>query len=167
MLDAINADARPQEIDHAIEVVSNRNHFIGRIGHGLGFAHVLERPAKMLYDAATYIAVQQTLYVQWGPPQLGGFLEPAAIVSTGLLAFFLRKRARNLWPALAALALLLLAFPVVFFWLVAPANAGFAVATLADIPSNWAALRLSWEAGHAVRFTLQFAALTLLLWPLA
>jgi hypothetical protein len=43
---------------------------------GLAFAHVLERPAKMLYDAELYVTLQKTLYVAWGPPNAGGFLEP-------------------------------------------------------------------------------------------
>jgi hypothetical protein len=30
---------------------------------GLAFAHVLERPAKMQYDAALYVTLQKTLYV--------------------------------------------------------------------------------------------------------
>ena len=77
-----------------------------------------------------------------------------------LLAFFSRQRRR--WRGLAALVLLLLAFPVVFFWLVAPANAGFRAVTLPSIPPDWTALRSSWETGHAIRFALQFAALALL-----
>ncbi len=132
---------------------------------GLAFAHVLESPAKMQYSAHLYITLQQSLYVQWGPPQVGGFLEPAAIAATGFIVFFSRQGRR--WLALAALVLLLLAFPVVFFWFVAPANAVFMSATLPNIPSGWGALRQSWEAGHAIRFALQFAALTLLVWPLA
>lgn len=134
---------------------------------GLAFAHVLESSAKMQYDAHFYITLQKSLYVQWGPPQLGGFLEPAAIAATGLLAFLVRKSPAGPWPGLAALLLLLLAFPVVFFWLVAPANAGFAAASVTNIPPDWAALRSNWETGHAVRFALQFAALALLIGSLA
>lgn len=129
---------------------------------GLAFAHVLERPAKMQFDPALYITIQKSLYVQWGPPQIGGFLEPAAIIATGLLAFFLRKDRRGLSFALGALLALLLAFPVVFFWMVAPANAAFLAVTLPAIPPNWADLRSSWELGHTIRFTLQFSALALL-----
>ena len=40
---------------------------------GLGFAHVLEAPAKMAYPARLYLEQQQPLYVQWGPPQMGEF----------------------------------------------------------------------------------------------
>lgn len=134
---------------------------------GLAFAHVLESPAKLQYGAQAYIGLQQTLYVQWGPPHLGGWLEPAAIVATGLLSFWLRRRPRAGRLGLAALLLLLLAFPVVFFWWVAPANAGFAAAVLPSIPPDWAALRSRWETGHALRFGLQFAALALLVGSLA
>jgi hypothetical protein len=63
---------------------------------------------------------------------------------------------------LGALFTLLLAFPVVFFWLVAPANAVFLVAMLPSIPLNWTDLRSNWETGHTIRFALQFGALALL-----
>ena len=63
---------------------------------GLAFAHVLEYPAKMQYDAAFYITLQKSLYVQWGPPHLGGMLEPLAIAATGMLAVFVRKNRRTL-----------------------------------------------------------------------
>jgi hypothetical protein len=45
---------------------------------------------------------------------------------------------------------LVLAFPVVFFALVAPANAAFLVATPTSIPPNWMGLRTSWEIGHTI-----------------
>jgi len=67
-----------------------------------------------------------------------------------------------LWFSLSALFALLLAFPVVFFWMVAPANAAFLATTLPSVPPNWMDLRSSWEMGHAIRFALQFAALGLL-----
>ena len=134
---------------------------------GLAFAHVLELPAKMQYDAVLYITLQKSLYVQWGPPNIGGVLEPLAIAATGLLAFFVRKSKRGMWLSVGALFALLLAFPIVFFWLVAPANAGFLAATLPSIPPNWTDLRSNWEMGHAIRFALQFAALSLLVLSLA
>lgn len=134
---------------------------------GMAFAHVLERPSKMQYDAYFYITLQRSLYVQWGPPQIGGFLEPAAIAALALLAFLLRESGRDLWLTLAALLLMLLAFPVIFFWWIAPANAAFAATTLPAVPADWTALRSNWETGHAIRFALQFAALALLVGPLA
>jgi hypothetical protein len=127
---------------------------------GLAFAHVLERPAKMQYDAALYLTLQKTLYVAWGPPNIGAFLEPAAIVATIVLAFLLRRSPRAFWLTAGAACTLLLAFPVVFFWLVAPTNAAFA--SPASIPPNWVELRMNWEYGHALQFALQFAALSLI-----
>ncbi len=134
---------------------------------GLAFAHVLEQSAKMQYDAVFYLTLQKSLYAQWGPPHIGGMLEPLAIAATGLLVFFRRKNKRDLWFSLGALFALLLAFPIVFFWLVAPANAAFLAATLPNIPLNWMDLRSNWELGHAIRFALQFAALALLVLSLA
>lgn len=67
---------------------------------GLAFAHVLEQPAKMQYDAVLYLTLQKSLYVQWGPPHIGGMLEPLAIAATGLLAFFRRKHKHPLWFSL-------------------------------------------------------------------
>jgi len=130
---------------------------------GLAFAHVLEQPAKMQYDATLYITLQKSLYVQWGPPHIGGFLEPSAIAATALCALFMRKNKRVFWFSLGALALLLLAFPVVFFWMVAPANAAFLSTTLPNVPLNWIDLRFRWEIGHTIRFALQLAALALLI----
>jgi hypothetical protein len=129
---------------------------------GLAFAHLLERPAKLQYDAALYITLQKTLYVQWGPPHIGGVLEPAAIVATLILAYLLRNDRGIMWITVAAGVMLLLAFPVVFFWLVAPANEAFPAAIPARVPADWMQLRVNWEMGHVIRFLLQFAALSLL-----
>ena len=118
---------------------------------GLAFAHVLELPAKMQYEAAMYIALQKSLYVQWGPPNVGGVLEPAAIIATAIMAFFGRNTKRSLWLSLGALTALQIAFPVVFFVLVAPVNAVFMATTLLSIPVNWKELRVNWEFGHAIR----------------
>lgn len=134
---------------------------------GLAFAHVLERPAKELYDASLYLTLQKSLYVWWGPPHIGGVLEPLTIVATALLAFFQRGIKREIWLSAGALIALLLAFPVVFFWLVAPANVGFATTTLPVIPANWTDLRSNWELGHTIRFALQLVALALLVASLA
>jgi len=129
---------------------------------GLAFAHVLERPAKMQYDAALYITLQKTLYVAWGPPNVGGILEPAAILATISLAVVLRKNKHALLLTLGAGLALLLAFPVVFYIWVAPANEVFLSAPPGSIPANWEEMRASWETGHTIRFVLQLAALSVL-----
>jgi len=71
------------------------------------------------------------------------------------------------WSALAALALLLAAFPGAFYFWVAPANDFFLNTMPGILPQKWMAMRDSWETGHAVRFALQLAALALLVVPLA
>jgi NO-binding membrane sensor protein with MHYT domain len=129
---------------------------------GLAFAHVLERPAKMKYEGALYLTLQKTLYVEWGPPNVGGILEPAAILATLVLAFAVRRRRSAFWLTLGASVALLLAFPVVFFWFVAPSNEIFLAAPAATVPSNWMTLRSNWETGHTIRFVLQLIALSLL-----
>jgi uncharacterized membrane protein len=117
----------------------------------------------MLYDAELYVTLQKTLYVAWGPPNVGGFLEPTAILATLSLAFLLRKRKRAFWLTLGAGLALLLAFPVVFFIFVAPANAAFLAAPPSSIPGDWMELRASWETGHTIRFVLQMLAPSLLI----
>ena len=129
---------------------------------GLSFAHVLEKPAKMRYEGPLYITLQKTLYVEWGPPNLGGILEPGAILATLVLCFLARGRRPALWLTLGGLLALLLAFPVVFFVFVQPANTAFREAALTSIPANWAAYRSQWELGHTIRFVLQLAAFALL-----
>jgi len=129
---------------------------------GLAFAHVLERPAKMDYDGRLYSTLQRTLYREWGPPNVGGFLEPAAIAATLVLAILVRRERRVFWLTVGAGVVMLLAFPVVFFWIVAPVNAVFLSGAPGTVPANWTELRSQWELGHTVRFVLQLIALALL-----
>ncbi|MEP7063838.1 MAG: DUF1772 domain-containing protein [Betaproteobacteria bacterium] len=129
---------------------------------GLAFAHVLEMPAKMQYEGALYLELQRTLYVQWGAPNFGGWLEPSAIIATLILAYALRRNRLDRLLTIGASVALMLAFAVVFFWLVAPSNEAFLATPRGTIPPNWMALRRSWETGHAIRFLLQFVALGLL-----
>jgi hypothetical protein len=129
---------------------------------GTTFAHVLERPAKLLYDASLYTTLQTSLYVRWGPPSVASFVEPAAILAVIVLA----AQSRHHWPAwpllAAAAAALLAAFPVAYFWRVEPANAAFwAAARSGSVPAHWEAWRARWETGHALRFVLHLTAFVL------
>lgn len=142
-----------------LDVLRVSNTLLVALVSGLSFAHVLEAPAKMVYPGPLYVELQKTLYGQWGPPHIGGFLEPLAIVATGLLAFLLWKQKLPFRFALVGCLALLIAFPVVFFLLVAPANAAFRDASAAALPPNWTDLRNKWEVGHALRFGLHFVAL--------
>jgi hypothetical protein len=130
---------------------------------GMSFAHVLEWPAKRGYDAALYVRLQNSLYLWWGPPRLGGFIEPVAILAAAGLAFASRNDRIALITASLAVALLLLAFPVVFFWVVEPVNRVFRVANASGtVPTDWTRWRDRWDAGHAIRFVLHLAAFILL-----
>jgi hypothetical protein len=130
---------------------------------GLSFAHTLEMPAKLGYDGALYVTLQQTLYRWWGPPLVGAFLEPGAVLATAVLAYRVRGQRPTFALTLAATLLLLLAFPVVFFLAVEPANAVFRQATPQAPPADWMRLRAQWEYGHATRFVLHLAAFAALL----
>jgi hypothetical protein len=127
---------------------------------GLAFAHVLELPARMLYDANLYVTVQKTLYaITWRPPNIGAVLELAAIFMTAVLCAAVRRRKRAFWLSLCATIALLLA-PVIYFIYIEPVNE--ILRTTSAIPANWMQLRLRWETGQAIRFLLQLLALGLL-----
>jgi hypothetical protein len=55
-----------------------------------------------------------------------------------------------------------MAFPMLFFWWVAPANSAFLAAAPGTVPPDWMELRSNWEMGHAVRFVFQLFAFVLL-----
>jgi hypothetical protein len=130
---------------------------------GTSFAHLLEWPAKLHYSGELYLRLQTSLYAYWGPPSITGFIEPAAVLSVLFLAVLCCRRPVILRLTLGAAICLLLAFPVVFFWRVAPANATFFQAAHTGIlPSNWNAWRMRWETGHVIRFVLHFTAFVLL-----
>lgn len=130
---------------------------------GTSFAHVLEWPAKLGYEGTLYVRLQTSLYQRWGPPSLTGFVEPAAIVAVLILAVLVRHDRPAFRLVLVAAGALLLAFPVVFFWRVAPANAFFrAAAQSGATPPDWAQWRTRWETGHALRFVLHSTGFALL-----
>ncbi len=129
---------------------------------GLSFAHVLEMPAKLAYPPDVYVALQNSLYVSFGPPNVGAFVEPGAIVAVVVLAYLIRRRRPAFWLTVGAAFCLLLAFPVVFFIFTEPANAVFHAARPASVPADFARYREQWEYSHAARFVLHLAGFVLL-----
>ena len=130
---------------------------------GTSFAHVLEWPAKLDYTGEFYLRLQTSLYAYWGPPRITGFVEPAAVLSVFFLAVLCRAHPVTLRLTVGAAICLLLAFPVVFFWRVAPANATFFHAARAGmLPPDWNSWRMRWETGHAIRFLLHLIAFVLI-----
>jgi hypothetical protein len=128
------------------------------------FAHVLELPAKLGYDASLYVELQKSLYQQWGPPNPAGFLEPVAIVAVVILAMTTRRNPSAFRLAVAAALVLLVAFPLLYFWRVEPANEYFrALLEGNTIPADWVSWRLRWETGHLARFVAHLTAFVLLI----
>lgn len=131
---------------------------------GMAFCHALELPAKMQYSAAQYIAIQNSLYVAFGPPNIGALIELAPPIAAIGLAFLVRKRHPAFPLTLVAIAFILLAFPVIFFSFTEPVNRIIRNATPESIPTNWEQLRFQWEYSHLARFCchlLGFSALAL------
>lgn len=122
---------------------------------GMAFCHALELPAKMQYSASQYIAIQNSLYVAFGPPNIGALIEFAAPLAAIALAILVRKRHPGLQLTLVAIALMLLAFPIIFFAFTEPANRVIRSATSESIPPNWQQLRNQWEYSHLARFFCQ------------
>jgi hypothetical protein len=129
---------------------------------GLSFAHVLEMPAKVAYPPELYVTLQNSLYVSFGPPRVGAFVEPGAILAAAILAYLVRRRRPAFWLTVGAVICLLLAFPVVFFLFTQPANAVFQAARSASVPADFERYRVQWEYSHAARFVLHLAAFVLL-----
>ena len=93
---------------------------------GITFCHVLEMPAKLGYDGGFYMTLQTTLYAHFGPPGVGGFIEPVAILAIIAVAILARRQRRpGFGLTVVACACLLLAFPVIFFALTEPVNEAF------------------------------------------
>ena len=108
---------------------------------GMALCHVLELPAKMQYSASQYITVQNSLYVAFGSPNIGAFIEIATPLTAIVLAVLVRKRHPAFQLTLMAIAFMLLAFPVIFFAFTEPANVIIRHATPEKIPTNWLELR--------------------------
>lgn len=113
-------------------------------------AHLLELPGKIGLSREEYFIVQD-IYRGWA---LFGFVIVGAVAANLVLAVMLHSG--GLHFALACLAFLLVTSALAVFFLGAfPANQ--ATQNWTFVPSNWRALRLQWEYGHAIG-----AALTLL-----
>ena len=127
---------------------------------GLTFAHTLELPQKLGYDAATWTRIQQSLYLYFGV--VGGAVEVAAVIAS--VVFAVRTRGQpggRLATIGAACFVTALAW---WFAVVNTANAQIGSWTVGAAPSDWERWRAQWEFGHAMHFGLTLAGfLTLLL----
>jgi hypothetical protein len=130
---------------------------------GATFCHVLESPAKTRYPAELYLTLHRTLYIAFGPPNVGAFIEIGAILAALALVFPTRKRRPAFWLTLAGAAFLVAGL-VVYFAFVEPANVEMKAMSLNAPPAGWTRWRDQWEYGHIARFIfhlLGFSALAL------
>ena len=87
---------------------------------GTAFAHTLELPAKMNYNASLYTTISQSLY--WGFGHIGGPIEGITVfLATPLLLFLVRKQRPTFWWTLAGTSCFALAF-IVFLAFTEPMN---------------------------------------------
>lgn len=129
---------------------------------GMSFCHALELLPKMSYNGSLYVTLQNSLYLLFGPPGPGAFIEPGAVLAALVLLFLVRKRRPAFPLTLIASVCLLLAFPIIFFLFIEPVNVVFRNATPASVPVDWMRLRNQWEYSHAARFVLQLIAFSAL-----
>ena len=127
---------------------------------GLTVAHDLEIPGKEQLTGTEWLTVQHTFY--GGFAVVGGVSEVLGLVSTGLLAYLLRRRR-------AAFILTLVAF-VAFAGMLAlfafgnnPLNVQIASWRPDTLPASWRDVRNAWDHFHAASSGLAVLAFILLL----
>lgn len=126
---------------------------------GLTFAHTLELPQKLGYDAAMWTRIQQSLYLYFGV--VGGAVEVAAVIAAVVFAVGARGRpGGRLATVGAACFVAALAW---WFVVVNTANAEIGSWAVDAVPSDWERWRAQWEFGHAAHFTLTLAGFLALL----
>lgn len=130
---------------------------------GTTFCHVLEWPAKMQYPASLYLTLHRTLYVAFGPPGPGAFIEIGAILAAAVLVFLVRRRRPAFWLTLVG-AVCLAAGLGVYFAFIESANVAMRSMVIDAPPADWTRWREQWEYGHAAHFAFHlvgFSALAL------
>lgn len=117
----------------------------------------------MHYPASLYLTLHRTLYVMFGPPNIGPFIELGAILAAWVLTFVARKQRPSFWLTLAGAASLAIGLAV-YFSLIEPANVALSRIAIDAPPVDWTRWRDQWEYGHAAHFVfhlLGFSMLTL------
>jgi hypothetical protein len=123
---------------------------------GPALAHLLELPNKIGLSRDDYLTVQQ-IYRGWA---LLGIVIFGALISTLVLAVFVRKRPKEF--ALALVAFLCIAGTQAIFWTYTfPANQLTSNWTV--LPDNWMLLRTQWEYSHAASAGLNLIAVIALI----
>ncbi len=131
---------------------------LAALAMGTTFAHTLELPAKMNYDAEFWATLQQSLY--WGFGHIGGYVEAATVfLATPVLTFLVRKQRPAFQWTLAGTVCFALAFFVIFLMFTEPMNREFFQWTPQSVPADWTEVRNQWEYSHVARFILHLMGL--------
>lgn len=141
---------------------------IGALSLGPSFAHVLEALPRLrtwspeLWRETTVFNAQFQYFLAVGAP-----LDVLAIIFPVVLALLLRQEGAAAWVAGIGAAFFALAL-VLWFMLVAPANAVLATWVPGPIPADFDTVQWRWETGHmavasAKLFGFAFIAFALLL----
>jgi Domain of unknown function (DUF1772) len=126
---------------------------------GMAFAHTLELPQKLGWDAATWTRVMHSLYAYFAI--VGGPVEVAAVIAS--VVFAIRNRGRPGGGLATVGAACFVIALVYWFAVVNTANSVIGKWTVDAVPPDWERWRLQWEFGHAGHFVLTFAGFLLLL----
>jgi hypothetical protein len=124
---------------------------------GLEFAHALELPAKMQYNGALYITLQNSLYRYFGAPGPGAWITVGAVLAAISLTVLVRKRHPAFGWTLAGTLCLAIAFPLIFFLKIEPVNTVIEQTNPDAVPPNFEQLRNQWEYAHAANFGFSLA----------
>jgi hypothetical protein len=124
---------------------------------GLEFAHTLELPAKMQYDGALYVTIQNSLYRYFGAPGPGAFITVGAVLCAIALTVLVRKHRPAFWWTLAGTLCLAITFPLIYFLRIEPINVMLEQANASTVPLHWEQLRNQWEYAHATNFVFGLA----------
>jgi hypothetical protein len=126
---------------------------------GLAFAHTLELPQKLGYDAATWTQVQHSLYRYFAV--IGGPLEVATVIAA--VVFAVRARGLRGGRLAAVGAACFVVALALWFAVVNTANAEIGRWAVDAVPSDWRRWRAQWEFGHAAHLVVTFAGFLALL----
>jgi hypothetical protein len=130
------------------------------LAFGLTVTHDLEIPGKEQLSGAQWLEVQHTFY--GGFAVVGGVSEVLGLISSGLLAYLLRRRRTGFILALVAVA----AFAgmlALFAFGNNPLNVQVASWRPETLPATWREVRDAWDRFHAASSILAALALTSLL----
>lgn len=135
--------------------------FAAALTLGASFAHVLELPQKVGWDATLWVTVEHSLYRWFGI--VGGPLE---VLTVGCAITLAVRTARAKLPGGGARPAAVLFTLALVEWaaVVQTANGQIGSWSLDAIPADWTRWRAQWEYGHAGHFVLLLLGFAVLLW---